>query len=90
MADDIAQLRELEEEITRLRGLLIDPGNPAWEDARAVLVTELRKAELSQDADQVAEGGGAWVPSWIALNLIGQARKSSEARVTPLAHGENG
>ena len=57
-------------EIMRLRGLLIDPGDPAWEDARAVLVAELRKAELPDHAAQVADGQGAYVPSWIALNLI--------------------
>jgi hypothetical protein len=62
-------------EIERLRGLLIDPGSPAWEDARAVLVSELRKAGLDKHADGVASADGSYVPSHIALNLIAQAAR---------------
>jgi len=62
----------LEAEIVRLRGLLIDPGDPAWEDARAVLVVELDKAEMPNHARAVANGDGAYIPSWMTLNLIAQ------------------
>lgn len=72
-------LTEAQQEITRLRSLLIDPGSPAWEDARAVLVAELRKAQLHDAAASVAEAGGSYVPSWIALNLIAQARQALQA-----------
>jgi hypothetical protein len=46
--------REDAAEIKRLRGLLVDPGSPPWEDARAVLVAELRKAGLDKRAERVA------------------------------------
>lgn len=70
---DVAALVEAKAEIERLRGLLIDPGSPAWEDGRAILAAELRKADLHNHAELVANGEGVYVPSWIALNLIGQA-----------------
>jgi hypothetical protein len=65
---------EANAEIERLRGLLIDPGDPAWEDARAVLAIELRKAEMPNHARAVENGEGPYIPSWIALNLIAHAR----------------
>jgi hypothetical protein len=71
---------EARTEIVRLRGLLIDPGDPAWEDARAVLVAELRKADLPDHAAQVADGQGAYVPSWIVLNLIAHAATAIRQR----------
>lgn len=63
-------------EIERLRGLLIDPGDPAWEDARAVLAAELRKADRDVHAEAVAHGHGVDVPSWMALNLIAHSRRA--------------
>jgi len=72
-----ANVEALQVEIQRLRGLLIDPGDPAWEDARNVLVTELRKAEMPDHAHAVAEGVGCYVPSWIALNLIAHASRAA-------------
>jgi hypothetical protein len=66
-------------EIERLRGLLIDPGSPPWEDARAVLVDELRKAGLDCHADNVAAAHGIEIPSHIALNLIAQAARRTDA-----------
>lgn len=61
------------DEIERLRGLLIDPGSPPWEDARAVLVAELRKGSYSAAAYQVSNAQGCDIPSYVALNLIAQA-----------------
>jgi hypothetical protein len=78
---------EARAEIERLRGLLIDPGDPAWEDARAVLAAELRKAEMPNHARAVENGEGPYVPSWIALNLIAHARLAFAAR--PAGEGEN-
>ncbi len=66
-------LEEQSREIERLRGLLIDPGDPAWEDARGVLAAELRKAEMPNHARAVADAEGAYIPSWMALNLIAHA-----------------
>lgn len=63
-------------EIVRLRGLLVDPGSPPWEDARAVLVAELRKEGLDTHADNVAAAHGIQIPSHIALNLIAHARRA--------------
>ena len=71
----IAALAEANAEIARLRGLLIDPGNPAWEDARAILAAELDKAGLTDRAASVRHGHADYVPSWIALNLIAQAAR---------------
>jgi hypothetical protein len=71
------RVAELEAEVARLRGLLVDPGDPAWEDARPVLVAELRKAHLHYAADRTAEAQPAEVPSWIALNLIAQAARTA-------------
>ena len=73
---------KLQAEIERLRGLLIDPGSPAWEDARAVLVAELRKNGMHTSADHLAVSHGVPIPSWIALNLIAHA---SRAAPTPFA-----
>jgi hypothetical protein len=72
-------LREALEEVERLRGLLVDPGSPAWEDARTVLVAELRKAGLEKRADRVAEAQPELIPSDIALNLIAHAATHSPA-----------
>jgi uncharacterized protein (DUF934 family) len=72
-----ARVAELEAEIARLRGLLIDPGEPAWEDARAVLAAELVRARHPLAADAVAAGDAVMVPSWIALNLIGHASRTT-------------
>lgn len=69
-------LETLTQEVERLRGLLIDPGDPAWEDARAVLVDELRKAEMATHADNMAAGHAVQIPSWIALNLIAHSRET--------------
>jgi len=69
----ITALAEANAEIARLRGLLIDPGDPAWEDARAILAAELDKAGLTDRAASVRHGHADYVPSWIALNLIAQA-----------------
>ncbi len=80
-----ATLETLTQEVERLRGLLIDPGDPAWEDARAVLAAELRKADMADHADDVVAGRSLHVPSWIALNLIAHSRKSltqENARLT--------
>ena len=77
VASDTAQA-----EIKRLRGLLIDPGTPPWEDARAVLVTELRKAGYSTHADNVEAAHGVLIPSDIALNLIAHATKAKVASDT--------
>jgi hypothetical protein len=74
---DSAALDAARGEIERLRGLLIDPGDPAWEDARGVLVAELRKNGMDTHADNIAAGHGVTIPSWIALNLIGQARRAA-------------
>lgn len=71
---------EAQADIVRLRGLLIDPGNPAWEDARAVLVAELRKHGMVTHADNIEAAHGVPVPSWIALNLIAHAAKSAAIR----------
>jgi len=71
----IAALAKANAEIARLRGLLIDPGNPAWEDARAILAAELDKAGLTDRAASVRHGHADYVPSWIALNLIAQAAR---------------
>lgn len=76
MTEAATTLETLTQEVERLRGLLIDPGDPAWEDARAVLVAELRKAGMDTHADNVAEGHALQIPSWIALNLIAHSRKS--------------
>lgn len=65
---------ELQAEINRLRNLLIDPGAPAWEDARAVLVAEMNKGGYCLHAEYVGNGHPAMVPSHIALNLIALAR----------------
>jgi len=65
-------------EIERLRGLLIDPGSPEWEDARTILAAELAKSGFNGAAKQVREGEGCNIPSHIALNLIGLAYKQSE------------
>lgn len=71
-------------EINRLRGLLVDPGDPAWENMRGILVAELRKAELPDHAASVAEGGGSYIPSWIALNLMATiAKGQAEASTLP-------
>lgn len=77
LAGVAAGREEGQAEILRLRGLLIDPGDPAWEDARSVLVAELRKAEMQNHAHAIAEGQGAYIPSWIALNLIAHASKAA-------------
>ena len=77
VASDTAQI-----EIERLRGLLIDPGTPPWEDARAVLVTELRKAGYSTHAHNVEAAHGVLIPSDIALNLIAQASQAKVASDT--------
>jgi len=77
VASDTAQA-----EIKRLRGLLIDPGTPPWEDARAVLVAELRKAGYSTHADNVEAAHGVLIPSDIALNLIAQASRAKVASDT--------
>jgi len=69
----------LEAEVTRLRGLLIDPGDPAWEDARAVLATELQKADHREEAACVLDAQPCMVPSWITLNLIAQAARTPSA-----------
>ncbi len=76
-----AQTREaeLQAEIERLRALLISPGDPAWEDARGVLVAELRKAGMGTHADNVAVSHAVLIPSWIALNLIAHARMATIA-----------
>lgn len=66
-------------EIERLRGLLIDPGTPPWEDARAVLVTELRKSGFDRHADYVEAVHGCMIPSDIVLNLIAQAARRPDA-----------
>jgi len=71
----IAALAEANAEIARLRGLLIDPGDPAWEDARAILAAGLDKAGLTDRAASVRHGHADYVPSWIALNLIAQAAR---------------
>lgn len=71
-------------EIQRLRGLLIDSGDPAWEDARAVLVAELRKADDPGGARAVAEGEAAFVHSWMVLNLIAHARSEAAAEIRRL------
>ena len=78
---DATQTREaeLQAEIERLRGLLISPGDPAWEDARAVLVAELRKNGMDTHADNIAASHAVSVPSWIALNLIGHSRAALSA-----------
>lgn len=76
MDEAATTLETLTREVERLRGLLIDPGDPAWEDARAVLAGELRKAGMDTHADNVAEGHALQIPSWIALNLIAHSRKS--------------
>lgn len=60
-------------EIERLRGLLVDPGSPPWENARGVLVAELRKSGFNGAAKQIAEGEGTNIPSHVALNLIALA-----------------
>jgi len=75
VVDDLAAANA---EIERLRGLLIDPGSPAWEDARAILAAELRKSGFKGAAKQVLEDEGCNIPSHIALNLIGLAYKQSE------------
>ena len=64
-------------EIKRLRDLLINPGTPPWENARAVLVAELRKAGFNGAAKQVEEGEGCNIPSHVALNLIAHASRSA-------------
>jgi hypothetical protein len=66
---------EAQAEIERLRGLLIDPGMPPWEDARAVLVAELRKAGLDKRAERVAAAQPELIPSDIALNLLAHASR---------------
>jgi hypothetical protein len=66
-------------EIERLRGLLIDPGTPPWEDARAVLEFELRKAGLHCHADNIGASHPIEIPSHIALNLIAQAARRPDA-----------
>lgn len=66
-------------EITRLRSLLIDPGSPAWEDARAVLAAELRKAGMHADADAVAVAQPAMIQSHMVLNLIAHSRQAFQA-----------
>jgi len=76
----VGELVEARAEIDRLRGLLIDPGDQAWEDARAVLVAELRKLVLDRAADAVAESQPAMIPSWLALNLIAHAIKAKATR----------
>jgi len=78
----VGELVEARAEIDRLRGLLINPGDPAWEDARAVLVAELRKLVLDRAADAVAQSEPAMIPSWLALNLIAHAAKAKDQ-----AHG---
>lgn len=83
-------------EIERLRGLLIDPGSPPWEDARAVLVAELRKEGLDCHADNIAAAHGIEIPSHIALNLIAQAARRPDAgdedveRLAQFLHDEGG
>jgi hypothetical protein len=82
---------EAQAEIQRLRGLLIDPGSPPWEDARALLVTELRKANLDKRADNVAAAHAELIPSDIALNLIAHASRfkvASEAAMREAAFAE--
>lgn len=76
MSEAATTLETLTQEVERLRGLLIDPGDPAWEDARAVLVDELRKAEMATHADNMAAGHAVQIPSWIALNLIAHSRET--------------
>jgi hypothetical protein len=68
---------DAQREIERLRALLVDPGTPPWENARAVLVAEMRKGGYCLPADYVEQGKAAMVPSHIALNLIALASKSS-------------
>ncbi|WP_147420668.1 hypothetical protein [Sphingomonas sp. PP-CC-1A-547] len=82
LTPDATQTREaeLQAEIERLRGLLISPGDPAWEDARAVLVAELRKNGMDTHADNIAASHAVSIPSWIALNLIGHSRAALNAR----------
>jgi len=74
----IDEMSEAHAEIKRLRGLLIDPGSPPWEDARAILVSEMRKSEMHDHAAWVADGGAALIPSHIALNLIAHAIKAKD------------
>lgn len=81
-------VEELQAEITRLRSLLIDPGDPAWEDARAVLATELRKADRPHAADDVLAGRAASIPSWIALNLIAHASRPTPSEAPSPVAGE--
>lgn len=78
---------ELQAEINRLRGLLIDPGNPAWEDARGVLVAELRKNGMETHADNIALSHAVPIPSWIALNLIAHAATTPARNTSQIGEG---
>jgi len=74
----VDELAAANAEIERLRGLLIDPGSPAWEDARNILAAELDKVGMADRAASIRAGYAVFVPSHIALNLIGLAYKQSE------------
>lgn len=57
-----------------------DPGTPAYEQARAVLVGELRRIGASDSrngftdlANDVANGDPADIPSWVAMQLLASA-----------------
>jgi len=79
VASDAAQA-----EIERLRGLLVDPGSPPWEDARRVLVAELRKAGFDKRAERVAEAQPELIPSDITLNLMAHTKVASDTgAITP-------
>ena len=81
------EVEELRAEVQRLRGLLVDPGSPPWEDARAILVAELRKIGFDTHADNVAAGEGVMLPSYVALNLIALCHRAQQGASSP-ASGE--
>jgi len=74
---DNTAVEGLQAEITRLRGLLVDAGDPAWENARAILAAELMKAGHADEAVAIGQAQPANVPSWIALNLIALASRAA-------------
>jgi len=86
----LLRLEEAQAEVERLRGLLVDPGSPAWEDARAGLVAELRKADRDWDATALRDGHQVSVPSHIALNLIAHAATASQAALAASQEREAG